>query len=153
MDRPNPTSDADTAALAEELRRAIGTFVRAIRHARDTGKSAQAETLGLLGRDGAMNVASLADARGVKHQTMRLIVAQLEKSALVCGAPDPADGRSRLFSISNAGQGALASERTARASRIAEAIRATLSAEEREVLRDAIGLLDRIGAATGVKLP
>src|SRR5690606_32256515 len=72
----NPPS-TNPAALAEELRHAIGTFVRAIRKRTATEKSAQSDVLGLLEREGAMNVAALAQRRNVTHQSMRVAAAQL----------------------------------------------------------------------------
>ena len=139
--------DADAGVLAEELRRAVGAFVRVVRREADDARTAQAETLGLLDRDGAMNVAALAQVRGVKHQTMRLVVAQLDAAGLVRCDPDPGDRRSRLVLISDAGRGELARGRAARASRIEALILATLSREERGVLREAVALLARMSAA------
>lgn len=138
--------DADASILAEELRRAVGAFVRTIREDTDDGRTAQAETLGLLDRHGAMNVAALAQARGVRHQTMRLIVAQLDAAALVRCDPDPGDRRSRLVLISDAGRAEVTRGRAVRASRIEALIRTTLSGEERRLLRDAVALLRRMSA-------
>ncbi|WP_207460387.1 hypothetical protein [Azospirillum sp. SYSU D00513] len=57
MDKQDGAPDPDAAMLAEELRRAIGTFVRTVRDDADGPKTAQSETLGLLERCGAMNIA------------------------------------------------------------------------------------------------
>lgn len=141
--------DSDALALAEELRRAIGTFVRVVRERTDTETSAQSETLGLLDRDGAMNVAALAQRRTVTHQTMRVVVAQLVAEGLVERRPDPEDRRSQLLSLSDAGRDAVLRDRRSRASRIGKMIEKTLSVAEREHLRKSISLLDRIGAAAG----
>ncbi|SFO33258.1 MarR family transcriptional regulator [Sphingomonas sp. OK281] len=133
--------------LARDLRRSIGSFVRAIRQDAGTTRSAQSEALDLLDRLGSMNVATLAEKRGVTHQTMRLVVAQLDVAALVRQDADPADRRSRLVSISPAGLDALASERDKRASRIEDAIRTELSSTEQSLLRAAIPLIDRLALA------
>lgn len=137
----------DPAALAEDLRRAVGTFVRAIRKGADTGRSAQDETLDLLARGGAMNVAALSQARNVTHQTMRLVAAQLEAASLVRSDPDPDDRRSRLLTISDAGRAELGRGRRARAARIEELIRTTLSEGERDRLRAGIALIERLSAS------
>jgi DNA-binding MarR family transcriptional regulator len=91
-----------------------------------------------------MNVAALAEKRGVTHQTMRLVVAGLNADGLVRQDPDPADRRSRLVTISSDGDAALAQERQAREAWIERAIRTRLSLDERNLLRAAISILDRL---------
>lgn len=130
--------------LARDLRRSVSGFVRAIRQDTGTVRSAQSETLDLLRRLGPMNVASLAEKRGVAHQTMRLVVAQLDSNGLAQQDADPTDRRSRLVSISPAGCDALAREQELRESRIENAIRSRLSLHERDVLLAAIPILDRL---------
>ncbi len=147
MQEREQTADPHAAELGERLRRAVGAFVRAVRQDADSGRSAQAETLGLLDRDGPQNVAALAQARGVKHQTMRLIAAQLEAAALVRSDPDPVDRRSRLLSISDVGRTELAQGRQARASRIEELIQTSLSRDERDILSEAVALLERMSVS------
>lgn len=141
----DPVSDA--LALAEELRRAIGTFVRVIREETATERSAQSETLGLLAREGAMNVAALAQRRRVTHQTMRVVVAQLVADGLVERSADSADRRSWQLSLSRAGRAQVLRDRGTRAARIGTLIGTTLSVAERKQLRTAIGLLERLSAA------
>ncbi|WP_454883890.1 MarR family transcriptional regulator [Sphingomonas oryzagri] len=136
---------ADAAELlARDLRRSISTFVRAIRQQTGTVKSAQSETLDLLHRLGAMNVARLAERRCVTHQTMRLVVAQLDADKLVRQDADPADRRSRLISITPGGIDMIVRQKEARESRIEDAICRLLSRRERELLRSAIPILDRL---------
>jgi len=142
-----PSSDA--MALAEELRRSIGTFVRAIRQKTATGRSAPSETLGLLEREGAMSVAALAQRRSVTHQSMRVVVAQLMATGLVDRNPDPGDGRSWLVSLSDAGRTQLLRDRDVRAARIGQLLDTTLTAAEPKRLRASVELLDRISAAAG----
>ncbi|MGN6328778.1 MAG: MarR family winged helix-turn-helix transcriptional regulator [Rhodanobacter sp.] len=142
-----PSSDA--MALAEELRRSIGTFVRAIRQKTATGRSAPSETLGLLEREGAMSVAALAQRRSVTHQSMRVVVAQLMATGMVDRNPDPGDGRSWLVSLSDAGRAQLLRDRDVRAARIGQLLDATLTAAEQKRLRASVELLDRISAAAG----
>ena len=138
----DPTAEA--LALGEELRRVVGTFVRSIRRQAGTPTGSQAETLALLDRQGAMSVADLAAERKVKHQSMRLVVAQLEASGLVARLPNPDDGRSQLVALSDKGRAVLAEAREARRREIAALIDARLTDEERQVLRAAIGLIERL---------
>ena len=134
----------EAQSLARDLRRSISGFVRAVRHDTGTVKSAQSETLDLLHRLGPMNVASLAAKRGVTHQTMRWVVAQLDAEGLVQQYADPDDRRSRLVSISPAGSDAIARDQDARESRIADAIRSLLLPDEQDLLRAAIPIVDRL---------
>lgn len=141
-------SEAEAHRLADDLRRSVSGFVRAIRQDTGTTRSAQSETLDVLDHLGPMNVAALAEMRGVTHQTMRLVVAQLETSGLVTQEAHPSDRRSRLVSISTAGLDALARERLARTSRIADAIQCRLSPNERVLLRAATVILNRLAAGS-----
>lgn len=90
--------------LAEKLRYTVGKFVRAIRLKADTPTTSQSETLALLDRNGPLSVAELAGLRNVRHQSMRLVISQLEGNVLVGRLPNPADGRSQLLSITAKGQ-------------------------------------------------
>jgi DNA-binding MarR family transcriptional regulator len=139
-------TEVEARRLADDLRRSISGFVRAIRQDTGTTKSAQSETLDVLDRLGPMNVAALAETRGVTHQTMRLVVAQLYTSGLVKQEADPSDRRSRLVSMSTAGLEVIKLERMARTLRIADAIRRQLSPDERDLLRAATVILDRLTA-------
>ena len=118
--------------------------MRAVRQNTGTERSAQSETLDLLHRLGPMNVAALAAKRGVTHQTMRLVVAQLGAAGAVRQDADPNDRRSRLVSIAQAGRDTLVCEQDARTSRIEDAIRLHLSPGEQDILRAAIPLLARL---------
>lgn len=141
------SSDAgSTVQLAEDLRRVTGEFVRAIRSKASSPTSSQSETIGLLDRQGPMTVSELADRRKVRHQSMRVTVAQLEVAGLVAKTPNPADGRSVLFSLTDRGRLAQAQSREARAVQIAELIEKRLSDSERDTLRAAIALLDRLSS-------
>lgn len=91
-----------------------------------------------------MSVADLAVHRKVKHQSMRLVVAQLEAAGLVAKRPDPADGRSGLLSLTAQGQQALSQSRDARTSQIATLIEERLSHQERRTLEAAIAVIERL---------
>jgi DNA-binding MarR family transcriptional regulator len=138
-------ADTDSAdALARDLRRSITAFVRAVRKDTGTVRTAQSEALDLLDRMGTMTVAALAQKRGTRHQTMRLVVAKLNADELVRQEADPADRRGRLVSISSKGRDTLKRERNMRVSRIEDAIQKELSPSERVHLRAAIPILDRL---------
>ncbi len=137
-------TDAEVLALAEDLRRVVGEFVRKVRSDANTPTSAQIETLGYLDRDGPMTVADLARLRNVKHQSMRLVIGQMESEALVERADNPADLRSRLVVIGPRGRDVLGDARQARSRWIAAAIAERLTEEARGELRRAIGSLETL---------
>lgn len=139
-----PESHADALALAEHLRATLGRFVRGVKTQANTPTTAQSDTLALLDREGPLTVAELADRRNVRHQSMRLVAAQLESEGLVKKAPNPADGRSQLLSITESGQAELFRARRARTLQIAGLIEERLSAGDRRTLKAAIQIIERL---------
>jgi DNA-binding MarR family transcriptional regulator len=137
--------DDDRLRLAEDLRRVVGTFARGIRTQSDTATTSQSETLSIMDRTGPLSVAELAVHRNVRHQSMRLVANSLEENGLVKKLPNPADGRSQLISITAEGRAELSRSREARTRKIAALIDERLSDQERQVLRAAIRVLERLG--------
>ena len=91
-----------------------------------------------------MSVASLAAERKVKHQSMRLVVERLEGDGLVMRLPNPEDGRSQLVALSDQGRVTLARSREARQREIAGLIDARLSEADRQALRAAIAVIQKL---------
>lgn len=143
---PNP-STVQIAALAEQLRDVVGRFVRSVRSHSGTTTDTQNETLTLLERTGPLSIAALAEHRGVKHQSMRLVTARLSEAGLIEMLPDHADRRGYLVSLTAAGRARNESARQARASWIADALASTLTPHELATLESAIPLLRRIAEA------
>jgi DNA-binding MarR family transcriptional regulator len=131
---------------ANALRHAIGDSVRAIRRS-ETTPEGQIEVLGFLARDGEQSIAALARLRRVRHQTMRVTVAELEAQGLVVRAPDPADARGVLLTLTPAGQAVIDELRIRRSARILAAADRALTAEECSVLARAAGALEKLTAA------
>ena len=142
---PEVVPAVDSAALAEELRAAIGSLVRRTRAA-DVLPGNQAAALGLLDREGAATIAELASRSGVRHQSMSRVVGQLREHGAVRSAADPRDGRSVLLHITEPGRRLLNQDRRRRADQLAGAIDAELDAAEREQLARAVELLQRLTA-------
>jgi len=136
--------EVDDYKLAEHLRAAIGAFVRKTREGASTPSSAQSETLSLLERSGPLSAAALARLRGVTHQSMRVTAGELVEQGLASDAPDPEDGRSKLYQLTEEGQHTLQALRQARARWLAENWVSTLTQAERRTMQDAIELLNRI---------
>jgi len=136
----------NTARLAEELRGAVGRFVRAVRSQSDTTTTAQSEVLAQLERTGPATVTALAALRGVKHQSMRLVVVRLVEQHLLAMQPNPDDGRSQLVVMTDRGRAEVRAGQAARADHLAGLLASRLDAEEREVIAKAVRLLDRLSS-------
>jgi DNA-binding MarR family transcriptional regulator len=150
-DRNNaPAEGADTAPFtlddANELRRAIGESVRAIRRS-ETTPEGQLEALGYLARDGAQSIARLARLRRVRHQSMSATMADLEAQGLARRAPDPGDARGVLVSLTGAGADVIRESRIRRSTRILNAAEKALTPAERADLAAVAPLLDRLAEA------
>ncbi len=142
--RGGAKGETEVQALADGLRDAIGVLVRSVRAQAETPTTAQGETLAALERGGAVSIAALAKSRGVKHQSMRLVVAKLVDSGFLELITDPDDGRSYLVTLTKKGRAATAASRTARTQWLTDALTETMSTRELAVLRESIPLLLKI---------
>ncbi|TDR81566.1 MarR family winged helix-turn-helix transcriptional regulator [Paludibacterium purpuratum] len=149
MTKQTYDTTSDAAALAEDLRGAIGQFVRAVRSQAGTPTTAQGETLAYLERNGSVSIATIAENRGVKHQSMRLVIATLEEAGLVTRYPDPQDGRGVLIALTALGRAEIAEERARRSHWLANAMLHALSTDEMTSLRAAIPLLRKLSDTCG----
>jgi DNA-binding MarR family transcriptional regulator len=100
--------------------------------------------LGRLDRQGPLSTVELASAERVRPQSMGQTLAELEAQGLVSRRPDEADGRRTLLELTDAGRRTLAEDRRRREGWLAQAIEQEFSAEEQEVLAQAIPLLARL---------
>jgi len=97
------SEDAVAADLAAELHIVIGALSRRLREQADVGDltSAQKSVLLRLERDGPTTGSALARVEAMRPQSMGAIIAALEAAGYVSGAPDPADGRQTLLSLTD----------------------------------------------------
>ncbi len=140
-------TDAAIAELSEELRTAIGTFVRATRSRSDSLPQSRAETLGYLERSGPQSMRELAVSRGVSHQTVSRMVRELEQLGFVSRSSNPDDARGFFINISAVGESALNADRNARRDRIGAAIAEVLSTDDRHKLQQLPEMLNRLSEA------
>ncbi len=139
------TGAVDPSVLleAEELRVAVGRFVRQVR-GRDGLPEGQAATLGHLARDGDLAITALADRERVRHQSMARTVKVLAANGLVEVRPDVVDRRRSIVRLAAAGRDLLEADRRWRSARIAAAI-AGLQPGERELLARLPAVFDHLG--------
>lgn len=138
------TETADSLALGEEVRRVISQFVRRVRQETGTQRHSQLETLELLESQGPLSVAELASLRGVKHQSMRLVVAELESQQQVYRSKDPEDGRAQRVALTAEAEALLQSARAARSAWLAQAISHQLNQTERAELIQGLQVLSKL---------
>ncbi|HEX7814177.1 MarR family winged helix-turn-helix transcriptional regulator [Dyella sp.] len=134
-----------SANLAVELRVVIGQLKRRLREQGHMGElsSAQIAVLSRLERDGASTITALAQAEGMRPQSMGTHIAALEAAGLVTGVPDPNDGRRTLWSVTAACRKRIRQGRAAREDWILRAIEQHLSPQEQQQLSAALVLLKR----------
>ncbi|MDI5972319.1 MarR family transcriptional regulator [Streptomyces sp. SL13] len=135
-------------ALAERLRESIGRLVRVTRAHADSLPPPHSALLGLLGREGDMTIAALAQRRGVRHQSASRTVMELLAAGHVGRHPDPGDRRALLVALTDAGREALDRDRRARRDGMARAIARALTPDERARLATVPDLLDKLAAHT-----
>ncbi|WP_026425221.1 MarR family winged helix-turn-helix transcriptional regulator [Actinokineospora inagensis] len=138
--------DEVAARVAAELKVAVGRIARRLRQAHAVGESTLSEVsvLARLDREGPAAPGVLADNERVRPQAMATTLAGLEQRGLVTRAPDPADGRRVVMTLTDAGRAVVLDRRSASVQRLARAIEAGFTAAERDRLAAALPLLDRL---------
>ncbi|MER5808330.1 MarR family transcriptional regulator [Streptomyces sp. NPDC002033] len=135
----------EPAAVAAELRTAMGKLTRRVKH-EDRIPLGQAAVLGTLDRNGAMTTSDLAADQRVRPQSMARSVGLLMEQGLIVRRAHPTDGRKSLVDLSPEGRAALEAERGRRAGWLAQAIERELTDEERDVLARSVALMERLAA-------
>lgn len=136
--------NTEIQSLADELRQTVSVFVRNVRVATSSVRTSQHETLDLLDTHQALSVAELARLRGVKHQSMRLVINELERQGLVQRQKCQQDARSHLIVLSEKARALLADARALRAEWIAARIADKLDAAARKELQIGITALRKL---------
>jgi DNA-binding MarR family transcriptional regulator len=136
----------EALALAATIR--VG-FSRLKRRLRDEGGAAeltpsQASALGQLEKLGPATVTELAQAEGVRPQSMGATIATLETAGYIVGAADPGDGRRTILSLSPMAVEKFSANRAAREGWLFRAIQETLTAEEQRDLARGFAVLEKL---------
>ncbi len=140
------SESAGASALAAELRIVTGALSRRLREQGDVGDltSAQKSVLLRLERDGPTTGSALARADSMRPQSMGAIIAALEAAGYVVGAPDPADGRQTIVSLTDHFRDWVSAARSARQDWLLRTLQARLTAQEQRQLAGAVELLKRL---------
>lgn len=142
----NPLEQTSAARLAAELRVAAGRLSRRLREEAQLGDFSwsQIKVLSRLEREGPATVTTLAQAEGIKPQSMGATVATLREAGLVRGDPDPNDGRQTVLSLTETYRTKLALTRAAKEDWLNRTIETRFDAGERQELGRAIQLINRL---------
>jgi DNA-binding MarR family transcriptional regulator len=146
MNKPQNEPGATRAlAIAAELRAVIGKLSRRLREQAPAGDFTWSQ-LSVLRRleEAPATVTALARAEGVRPQSMGATVAVLEAAGFVSGAPDPADGRQTILSLTAACREWLRASRAAREDWLFHAMQNKLATGEQEQLAAVAKLLKRL---------
>jgi DNA-binding MarR family transcriptional regulator len=131
---------------ASVVRRAVGALGRRLRAQRPPN-SLSATKLVLLGqlyRRGSATQADLAARERIQPQSLTRVLAELVGEGLISRRPDPQDGRKQLLDITPRGRAELTGDVQTRDAWLAKAMEAELSEPEREILRAAAKLMERL---------
>ncbi|WP_189339359.1 MarR family winged helix-turn-helix transcriptional regulator [Williamsia muralis] len=140
--------DKPTPVIAHELSLAIARL-RARLRVEQSGISqeltvSQLSALGRIVESGKITAADLAQSEHVRAQSMAETIGALRQENLIVSTPDPNDGRKKLVSATVAGQRLIESIVQSRNDWLAHAIDDAISAQERETLSAAIGILTKL---------
>jgi DNA-binding MarR family transcriptional regulator len=138
-------SDRPEVQAAVEIRRGVMRMARRMRSARSPGalSSNKLIVLGHLARNGPGSAGEIADAEGQRPQSLTRVFAELEETGLIVRSRDERDRRQAVLTITPAGTQALRRDLEERDVWLAGAL-GGLSETEREVLRVAARLMDRL---------
>jgi uncharacterized protein len=129
---------------ADELRAAIGQFVRAGR-SHDVVPRPQAAVLGFLDREGPLTIAELAERSQVRHQTMRVTIGVLQDEGAVSVSKSETDGRKVFCALTTVGRDLLDRDRDTRTGWILRGVEQRLNADQQVVAH-------QIAASSGCSL-
>jgi DNA-binding MarR family transcriptional regulator len=134
------------SALAQDIRALLGKLKRRLRDQAQVGDltPSQVSVLLRLEKDGPATASNLARAEGMRPQSMAPVIAALESSGLVSGAPDPADGRQTLLSLTDTCRKWVEEGRAARQDWLIRTLQARLSPQEQDEVAKALALLKRL---------
>ncbi len=142
-------ADDDLLQAATTVRRGTTRLARRLRMERPQAEGTLLELaiLAHLSRRGPMTPGALAAAERLQPQSLTRALARLERSGLVIRRPDHEDRRRSLLAVTETGRAALGRDMQQRDAWLAAAMEQQLTRVERELLRMAGELMDRLAEA------
>jgi DNA-binding MarR family transcriptional regulator len=136
----------DVDRVAGALMVSVGLLRRRLRQIRIDGELTLPETAALVRLDhgGPATATALARQEQISPQSMGATLSALESRGLLTRAPDPADGRRVVLSLTTAGLDVLRAKRTARAEQLAHALATGFTESELGQLMAAAPLIERL---------
>ena len=133
--------------LADRLHSAAIRVLRRVRRADEASglSAARLSALSVIVFAGPIRISALAKAEQVRTPTITAIVAALERDGLVTRESDASDARAALLRATAKGARLMAEGRARRVALLAAELN-QLSAADRAVLEQAIGILERLPA-------
>lgn len=134
-----------TANLASELRVSVMRLARRLRAERAAHSLTltQISALATLEREGALSPTELAAHEQVQPPSLTRVLAALEERDLIQRTRHASDGRQHVVTLTTAARTLLREDRRRREAWLAQRL-VELSAEDRDVLRAAAPIIDRI---------
>ncbi|MFC3998536.1 MarR family transcriptional regulator [Nocardiopsis sediminis] len=149
MNQPHLSRQTRTdAGLAAVLRVAVSRLARRLRAQRPDASLSlgQSAVLFTLARHGQMTPGALADQEKVQPPSMTRIIAALEERGMVRRTKHPDDQRRQLVDLTDEGRALVRADTRRREAWLAQRL-IELTAEEKETLRKAAEILDRLSQA------
>ena len=142
---PDP-DEIRTSALADDIRMMVSGLKRRLREQNQSADltNSQKSVIVRLERDGPATVTGLAQAEGIRSQSMGATVARLEAIGLVRGEPHPTDGRRTILSLTDHCRVLLTEGRAARQDWLVRSLQTRLTSAERDQLAGLIPLVSRL---------
>ena len=148
-ERRHPEDLRSDAGLANALRSSVMRLARRLRQMRDDTwdlNSNQLSAMAVLLNHGDLPMGELAALEKVQPPSMTRIVNGLEERGLVARQADPHDRRSARVSLTASGRQILLADRRRRDQWLAVRL-AELEPAERDVLRQAVSILEKVNHA------
>lgn len=137
------------AGLASAMRISVMRLSRRLRNERDASDDLTANQLAVLGtlfRDGPSTIGDLAAAEKVQPPSMTRTVSCLADKQLIDRDPHPTDKRVVVVSLNDAGKAVILESRRRKEAWLNHRLK-ELTPAERQVLRDAAPILERLSHA------
>jgi DNA-binding MarR family transcriptional regulator len=138
--------DAKLLATASELRVLIAKLRRRLAEQASPGDFTPSQTAVLtrLLHDGPATLTALANAEGMRPQSMSAIVAALQSAGALEGRPDPKDGRATILDLTDSVRERVERARGIKNDWLFRSMRARYTDAEQAQLTDSIRLLQRL---------